>query len=73
MAKCYRRYFGLLLLRNQGPEQMPRMHRSLKAYCATLLTPQYVLDVPTFAARCLHVLHDARSKQRKVELVGENI
>jgi len=25
-----------ILLHNQGPEHMPRMHRSLKAYCATL-------------------------------------
>jgi len=39
---------------------MPWMHCSLKAYCATLLTPTYVLDIPTFAARCLHVLHDVR-------------
>ena len=39
---------------------MPQMHRSLKAYSATLLTPPHVLDVPTFTARCLHVLHDVR-------------
>jgi len=29
----------LLLLHNQGPEHMPQMHCSLKAYCATFLTP----------------------------------
>ena len=29
----------LAILRNQDPEHMPRMHRSLKTYCATLLTP----------------------------------
>ena len=45
----------LLLLHNQGPELMLRMHFSLKAYCA-----RPVLTVPTFAARRLHVLHDAR-------------
>jgi hypothetical protein len=30
---------NLLLLRYQGPDHKPQMHRSLKAYCATLLTP----------------------------------
>ena len=45
----------LLLLRNQGPGHTPQMHHSLKAYCATLFPP-YVLGVPTFATRCLHVL-----------------
>ena len=54
--------FIILLLRNQGLEHMPRMHRSLKAYCATLLTPLMFLDVPTFAARCLHV-HTTREIQ----------
>jgi len=48
-------FIFLLLLRNQGPEHMLRMHCSLKVYCA-----RPVLTVPTFAARCLHVLHDAR-------------
>jgi hypothetical protein len=48
---------------------MPRMHRSLKAYCATLFPP-YVLDVPTFTARCLHILMTREIKQRKVELCG---
>jgi len=43
------------LLHNQGTEHMPWMHCSLKAYCATLITPPYVLDVPTFAPRCLHI------------------
>jgi hypothetical protein len=41
-------------IHHQGPEHMPQMHRNLKAYCATLLTP-LILDIPTFAARCLHV------------------
>jgi hypothetical protein len=31
------------------------MHRSLEAYSATLLTPSPVLEVPTVAARSLHV------------------
>jgi len=41
---------------------MPRMHCSLKAYCATLLTPPYVLDIPTLATRFLHV-HTMREIQ----------
>ena len=53
---------------------MPRMHRSFKAYCATLLTPLMFF-------RCSHFRHQMsprpalheRSKQQKVELVGENI
>jgi hypothetical protein len=45
-------------IRHQGLEHITRMHCSLKACCATLLPP--VLDVPTVAARCLHVLRDAR-------------
>jgi hypothetical protein len=53
---------SLGLLRNQGPGQMLQMHRSLKSYCATLLTPPYVSDVPTFGARCLYV-HTAREIQ----------
>ena len=44
-----------LLLHNQGQKHIPRMHRSLKAYCETLLTPLMFLDVPTFTTRCLHV------------------
>ena len=32
-------YLFLLLLLHQGPRHMPRMHRSLQAYCATLNTP----------------------------------
>ena len=52
----------MLLLFNQGPELVPRMHRSLKASCANLLTPPYVSDIPTFDARCLQV-HKTREIQ----------
>ena len=38
---------------------MPRMYRSLKAYCTTL-SPPLLLDVPTSAARRLHARNDAR-------------
>ena len=56
-----------LLLRNQGPELMPRMHRSLKAYCATLLTPLVFKTFPLSPPR------RERSKQLNLELMGENI
>ena len=45
---------SLLLLRHQDLEPMPQMHLSLYAYCSTLV-PHVILDVPTSAARCLHV------------------
>ena len=51
---------GLLLLCNQGLEHMLQMHCSLEAYCACR-----ILTIPTFAARCLHVLHDARDPSSK--------
>ena len=45
------------------------MHCSLKAYCA-----RPVLTVPTFAARCLHVLHDARDpSSERWYFVGEKL
>ena len=62
----------LLLLRHQGPEHMPWMHCSLKAYCATLF-PTYVLDVSSFRSQmplCPHDLRDPRSK--RWNLMGEN-
>ena len=34
----------LLLLRHQGLEHMPQMHRSLEAYCATLVPPPPTRD-----------------------------
>jgi len=38
--------------------------RSICSGCTAALcnsfNPPYVLDIPTFAARCLHTLHDAR-------------
>ena len=50
---------------------MPRMYRSLKAYCTTL-SP--VLDVPTSAARCLHACNDVRDPSSETwNCVGENV
>jgi hypothetical protein len=34
---------SMYLLRNQGPEHMPQRHRSLSAYCATLVMPCQIL------------------------------
>jgi hypothetical protein len=52
---------------------MPRMYRSLKAYCTTL-SPPHVLDVPTSAARCLHARNDARDpSSERWKYVGENV
>jgi len=50
---------------------MPRMYRSLKAYCTTL-SPS-VLDVPTSAATCFHARKDARDpSSEKSKCLGEN-
>jgi hypothetical protein len=40
---------------DQGPEPRVRLHCSHYAYCTSCF-----LEVPTVAARCLHVLRDAR-------------
>ena len=61
----------LFLLRNQGLEHMPRMH------CSLLCNPAN----PPLCFGCSHFCRQMsprltqreRSKQRKVELVGENI
>jgi hypothetical protein len=50
----------------------PQMHRSLEAYCATL-NPPAVLDVPTFAARCLHVHTTQEILAAKGGTAGENV
>ena len=63
----------LLLLRNQGPEHMPRMHRSLEAYCATLLTPLCFRRSHFHRNLSPSLTRHERSKQRTVEIVGENI
>ena len=50
---------------------MPRMYCSLKAYCTTL-SPRF-LDIPTSAARRLHVRNDARDpSSERWNCVGEN-
>ena len=52
---------------------MPRMYRSLKAYCTTLSPTPLLLDVPTSAARCLHARNDARDpSSERWNFVGEN-
>jgi hypothetical protein len=65
-------YVCLLLLRHQGPERVPKMHRILWAYCATLVPP-VILDVPTFAAGCLHVHTTRETLAAKGGTVGENV
>jgi hypothetical protein len=62
-----------ILLRNQGPEHMPRMHRSLKAHCATLLIPLCFRRSQFNRQMSPRPTRRERSKKRKVELVGENI
>jgi hypothetical protein len=54
---------GAATVGDQGPEPRLRMHCSHWAYC----TPCF-LEVPTVAARCLHVLRDARDPSREVEI-----
>jgi len=52
---------------------MPRMYRSLKAYCTTL-SPPSVLVVPTFADRCLHARNDERyPTSERCNYVGERV
>ena len=63
----------LPLLRNQGPQHMPGMHRSLKAYCATLLTPLCFRHSHFHCQMSPRPTRWERSKQQKVELVGENV
>jgi len=66
------RWWGILLLHHQGPWHMPQMHRSLQAYCATFVPPWF-LDVPTSAARCLHVHMTWEILAAKGGTVGENV
>ena len=73
-ALLYIIYFTVLvLLCNQGPEHMPRMHCSLKAYCATLLKPLMFQTFPLSPPGVSTSTRCERSMQRKVELVGGNI
>jgi hypothetical protein len=62
----------LLLLLYQGLEPMLRIHCSNRLIVQPWSPPLYV-DVPTFAARCLHVLHDARDpSSERWNFVDEN-
>jgi hypothetical protein len=62
----------LLLLQNLGPEHLHRMHCSHRLIVQPW-NPHLYLDVPTFAARCLHVLHDARDpSSERWNFVGEH-
>jgi hypothetical protein len=45
----------VVVVGDQGPEPRLRLHCSHQTYC----TPCF-LEVPTVAARCLHVLRDVR-------------
>jgi hypothetical protein len=51
----YEEVEGIVVVGDQGPEPRFRLHCSHYAYC----TPWFI-EVPTVAARCLHVLRDAR-------------
>ena len=66
------RKFAYALLRHQGLEHMPQMHRSLYAYCSTLVPP-VILDFPTSAARRLHVHTKREILAAKGGTVGENV
>ena len=64
--------FDVLLLRHQGPEHLPRMQCSLKAYCVTLF-PTYVLDVSNFHRQMPLHPHDTRDpRSKRWNLMGEN-
>jgi hypothetical protein len=71
-----------ICIRHQGLEhtRMLQMHRSLEAYFSTLNhppptppPPPPVLDVPTFAARYLHVHKTREILAAKGGNVGENV
>jgi len=65
--------FCILLLLNQGPEHVLRMHCSLKAYCATLSTPLSFGRSHFRGQISPRVTRRKRSKQRKMEHVDENL
>jgi hypothetical protein len=63
----------VVLLLLHGPEHMPQMHHSLLAYCVTLNPPPHCLEVPTSAARRLHIHVTQEILAAKGGTVGENV
>ena len=63
-----------LLLLHQGPDHTLQMHRNLYGLLCDTETPSpRSLDVPTSAARCLHVHTTREILAAKGGTVGENV